>query len=268
MAERTLLWVDLTLRRIDDPTVSRFEEFFVIRRADGSHVDAANGRPDALCFDFDYPDRQGLKLLEETKRQHPSIPLLMLTLQHSEELAVWAFRARVWDYFSKPVSRQDIRRCHDSLCRMDRDSTPRQSVRQIPPIPTGTRSRQDASNHANLQVAVAYVRSNYADKISQAQVAKLCGMSTFRFSRHFHAEFGLTFQDYLSKFRIARAEELLKNPEIGVSDVAYAVGYRDVSYFGRVFRKQKQMSPTQWRQQQFATTDTGVYLQPPSPILD
>jgi DNA-binding NarL/FixJ family response regulator len=55
-------------------------------------------KPAALCFEFDYPDRERLLAMQSVKRSHPRLPILMLTLGHSESLAVWAFRARVWNY--------------------------------------------------------------------------------------------------------------------------------------------------------------------------
>ena len=253
MTERTSLWIDLALRKTATPSTRYFEEFFSIRSNGPNSLTEADGAdsPDVLCFDFDFPDKQGLKFLEETKRRHPSIPCLMLTVQHSEELAVWAFRAGVWDYFAKPVSRHDVERCYKSLCKIKLAGTARRSVRTNPPVPAGNRLRQFGSSvQRELAPAIAYIQSHFAEKILQTEVAKLCEMSTFKFSRVFHAAFDQTFQDYLLNLRIEHAAELLLNPTACVSDVAYAVGFRDASYFGRAFRKAHGMSPTQWRHHQ------------------
>ena len=51
-----------------------------------------------LCFEYDYPDAAGLRKLQEVKRYFPHLPVIMLTLQHSEALAIWAFRTQVRDY--------------------------------------------------------------------------------------------------------------------------------------------------------------------------
>ena len=69
--------------------------------------------PQILCFEYDYPDLKGLRTLQKTKHQFPSLPVLMVTEYHSESLAVWAFRAGIWDYLVKPVAVEDI------LCRLD-----------------------------------------------------------------------------------------------------------------------------------------------------
>ena len=54
--------------------------------------------PQAICFEYDYPDIPRLASLQETKLSYPSLPIVMVTKQHSEDLAVWAFRSRVpWE---------------------------------------------------------------------------------------------------------------------------------------------------------------------------
>src|SRR6185437_10236015 len=65
---------------------------------------------DVLCFDFDYPDMSGLKLIPQAKRRWPSAPILMLTLQNSADLAVWALRSRVFDLLTKPINSREIER--------------------------------------------------------------------------------------------------------------------------------------------------------------
>ncbi|MDE2296120.1 MAG: response regulator, partial [Gammaproteobacteria bacterium] len=63
----------------------------------------------AAVFDFDDPSPACLQLMQSIKRQCPSVPIVMLTETHSEELAVWAFRARVWNYLVKPVPLRELR---------------------------------------------------------------------------------------------------------------------------------------------------------------
>ena len=59
--------------------------------------------PQFLCFEFDEPDAPGIAALAHTRRAHPSLPVLMITGGHSEAVATWALRIRVWDLLVKPV---------------------------------------------------------------------------------------------------------------------------------------------------------------------
>ena len=67
-----------------------------------------NLSPSIFCFECDYPEPGWLTLVQETKKNYPTIPILMVTDHSSEALAVWAFRSHVWDYFAKPVEEKEF----------------------------------------------------------------------------------------------------------------------------------------------------------------
>ncbi len=77
--------------------MERFEVACSARGGSG-RSEIARVRPRVLCFDFDYPDRERLRVMQAVKQTHPGLPLIMLTIEHSEALAVWAFRVPVWNY--------------------------------------------------------------------------------------------------------------------------------------------------------------------------
>ena len=92
-----------------------------------------------------------------------------------------------------------------------------------------------------------FIAKHYAEAIGETAMAKMCGMSPFRFSRAFHVAYGMTFRDYLSEHRLSHAKRLLGNPQISVTDVAAMTGFDDPSYFARLFRKRTGSSPTGFR---------------------
>ncbi|MDH3646785.1 MAG: response regulator transcription factor [Gammaproteobacteria bacterium] len=249
-----LLWIDATLAGNTANAELEFGSHFEIRLATESAAelnDPDRAPPHILCFDFDFPDRAGLNLLKQTKAAHPSIPIIMLTVQHSEKLAVWAFRAGVWDYFVKPVSALDIERCCKSLRHVIEavsNRFTRESVRSTPPIPLETRFPVTNTGEKLLAPAIAYVGMHFGEKISQTEVAQTCGMGQFRFSRVFSQVMGMTFQEYLIRYRIREARRLLATPHAAVGDVAAVVGFNDTSYFSRVFKKYCGCSPSQYRE--------------------
>lgn len=269
MNKRVLLWVDLTLRSENRSAYNQLQRYFDVRNSlSRTRLDTGNETPDIVCFNFDYPDKAGLELLQRTKEQHPSIPVIMLTVQHSEELAVWAFRARVWDYFVKPLDEQELAACARSLERIGQQSE-RTSLRATPDLPAENSILRDCNPVAALMPATEYVASHLGEKISEARVAGLCNMSVYQFSRQFHAAHKQTFQSYLLECRIRKACELLKAPGVRISDVAMLVGFNDPSYFSRVFRRVHGTTPKQWqaRQQErsvAAPAETELRLHPPA----
>ena len=63
---------------------------------------------------------------------------------------------------------------------------------------------------------------------------------------------GLNFTDYLSRVRIEKAKNLLLNPNLRVSEIAFEVGFQSLTHFNRVFKKILGQSPTDYRSQLLA----------------
>jgi AraC-like DNA-binding protein len=202
----------------------------------------------AICFEFDYPDRPGLELLRSTKARFPHVPILMLTTQHSERLAVWAYRNRVMDYLVKPVSADDVARCQQLLATIQKTDR-RQNKRvivdfrsRIPAeIPVGQRG-----GGVRLAPAVHFVEKNFREKIRNDDVAGLCDMSSSHFSHAFKESFTLTFQEFVLRYRIFEACKELRHPNVPIANVAFSVGFNDPSYFARVFRRYVGWSPSEF----------------------
>ncbi|MGD8615412.1 MAG: AraC family transcriptional regulator [Gammaproteobacteria bacterium] len=259
MQRPLLLRIDFTrnARPLGLPPAARgVVELRSLRVSESLFGEIAAIRPDVLCFDYDCPDVGGLKKLREVKKEFPSLPILMLTEHNSEDLAVWALRSRVWDYFVKPLDveafLQAVQQLHELRSRGKRGAgreiiIPASSAR-------GDREGRNASgaaaNAAERAVAKAkvYVAQNYAEKISAREVADICNMSPFHFSRSFKRICGITFSEYLLEVRIRNAIGLLSRAKASVTGTCYEVGFRDPSYFSRIFKRYAGISPSEYRE--------------------
>ncbi len=244
-----LLWIDFTvgMRHAELPEgFARHGNVTYLRpNADDAFPDPS--KFDCVIVDFDYPDSRGLNLAQELKQQMPSKPFLMLTLQHSEALAVWSFRAKFWNYLVKPSSHEEIAHCFADLRRilqLSKSQSQRRirSPRQV--VPADANSPAPRGDKAALRPAINYIEQNFRAKVLVADVAKSCGMSPFRFSRQFKQQYGQTFSNYLADFRLDEACRLLRSPNAVVTDVGYAVGFNDASYFTKVFRSRFGVVPS------------------------
>jgi len=208
--------------------------------------------PQVVCFEYDYPDIPRLAALQETKLAYPAFPIVMVTRQHSEDLAVWAFRSRVWDYFIKPLPVAEVLECFrtiQALPRKQQEYMPREfAIRQCT-LPTDTRFQEHSSSRDARIVggAVSYVERNLHNKICQSEVAANCGLSSSQFSRVFKQVHGTTFQEYVLRRRMGQAVRLLQNPSASVTDICYTVGFNDQSHFTRIFRRYVGVSPSTYR---------------------
>lgn len=105
--------------------------------------------------------------------------------------------------------------------------------------------------------AIRFVADHYHEKFPASAVANHCGLSRFQFSRAFHSTFGITFREYLLRYRVRAACQRLRGRPESVTAVAYAVGFHDGSYFARMFRRYVGMLPSQyarWHEGQDAPT--------------
>jgi AraC-like DNA-binding protein/ligand-binding sensor protein len=100
--------------------------------------------------------------------------------------------------------------------------------------PTITRARQ-------------FIQEHQTDDLSLSDVAKAVNTSTFYFCKLFKKETGLNFTAYLSRIRIEKAKNLLLNPNLRISEVAFDVGFQSLTHFNRIFRNITGESPTQYR---------------------
>ncbi|MDU2065730.1 MAG: response regulator [Sporomusaceae bacterium] len=107
-------------------------------------------------------------------------------------------------------------------------------------------------NRASMNVRVIhkaceYIVRNYHKNISLEEVAQTVHLSPFYFSRLFKQERGYNFVDFLTKVRIDKAKKMLQNSDYTAVRIATEVGYKDASYFSRVFRQAVEMTPNQYR---------------------
>lgn len=255
----TLLWINLSLQLESPSTLTeQLQRFCEIRQLQQRTTGAIDPRdtthataPDVLVFEYDYPDFDSLNILRKTRQLHPTIPIIMFTLHHSEDLAIWALRNGVSDYYYKPLNPRQINDIGLSLQQWFR-----RSGKPAEPgncflsngYPDEVRFKQNVEQVFSTQLAFNYVEQHLAEKISEDSVAKLYGLSRFQFSRHFKKSTGVTFQHYLLSWRMEKAKMLLRNPNAPVADVAFAVGFTDPAYFARMFKRQAGLMPSQWKE--------------------
>lgn len=256
-----ILWVDLSagssLSSVND-LCSRFRVRVVHHLRDMA-VDIQRHHPKIICFDFQAPNSTELFALRECKRLFPSIPIVMITEAHSEMLAVWALRTRVWDYLVKPFSLHRLGTVLDELTEMMSRAPEASDRRPRFPHEKDDSSRlRPALGGAQLAVAEAklYVQAHLADKIVASAVAEHCGLSQFHFSRLFKRETGITFNEYIAKARVSKAMDALQLSGATISHVAALVGFMDLSYFAKVFRRYVNMSPKEYLEMHRAHTIT------------
>jgi AraC-like DNA-binding protein/ligand-binding sensor protein len=95
--------------------------------------------------------------------------------------------------------------------------------------------------------AKEFVRAHSTERVTMRQAAQHVHLSAFYFCKLFKKATGLTFTEYVARVRVEKAKNLLLNPALRVSEVAYAAGFQSIPHFNRVFRNYAGQSPTAYR---------------------
>jgi AraC-like DNA-binding protein/CheY-like chemotaxis protein len=261
MSKPTLLWVDCTSGMPDAEPRVWAASVFEVTQVQGTVAatrELSRGRFQAVCFDCDYPDQSCLQAMKAIKQAHARLPMLMLTVDHSEALAVWAFRSRLWNYFAKPVPQAELLESLRSLANLGQRSSPARAAPTVhAPLPEDLPVKPVRPEVARLQPALRYVAAHYHQRVSADAVAKACGLTRFEFSRRFRETFKTTFRDYLMRIRIVEARRLLTEGRVSITGIAYSVGFNDGSHFARMFRRFTGMLPSDYASAQALSAVLG-----------
>ncbi len=101
--------------------------------------------------------------------------------------------------------------------------------------------------NVRFRQVVEYIDKHYTEPISARSISKLFNYSEGYFCRQFKKELGLPLSSYLRLLRIEKAQQLLKQPEFSIAQVAQQSGFSDCSYFCKCFQKHFLRTPTEMR---------------------
>ena len=99
-----------------------------------------------------------------------------------------------------------------------------------------------------VQQVLLYVNNHWREKITLKDIADTLSINKCYLSSLFNESVGMKITDYIHKTKIDWAEIFLKSTNIKIADIAYLCGYDDISYFGKIYKKQRGKTPTQTRE--------------------
>jgi AraC-like DNA-binding protein len=199
----------------------------------------ASSHFDWVILDFDFPNSALLREAKAFKSKNMSTPMVVSTVQHSEAMAVWAFRSKFFDFLVKPIPAHEIRRCIRQIqdVRAAKSNHARKPIQHIDQLVPEEAAPSEPYGESILRRAITYVEKNFHTHVRNEEIAELCHMNAFAFSRQFKKVFGIGFHEFLTRYRLREARRLLENPAANVTHIALTVGFNDPSYFSRVFKK-------------------------------
>ncbi|MCI6243307.1 MAG: AraC family transcriptional regulator [Agathobacter sp.] len=108
---------------------------------------------------------------------------------------------------------------------------------------TRTTSGDTGTLSDKLKNVLDYIELHYAENISVSDLAKLCYFSDYHFMRFFKKHMNMTCVEYINNLRLEKAVELFEQGNTEILNVSLSVGFHNLSYFYRAFKKKYRMTP-------------------------
>lgn len=214
-------------------------------------ADVANGvsgvelikkyKPDIVLADINMPEKDGLDMIKETL-DYDYIAIIISGYDYFS-YAQRALKYGVTDYLLKPISLDDLK---EALVNAREIIYKKRSVisRNSDIENAIDISTDEAIKDSTVVEMIRFVKDNYQDKISISDLSKKLAYSESMLNRKFKKEVHITFNEYLNRYRINKAIELLKNSDYNITEISYMCGYSSAKYFSRVFKKYLGISPS------------------------
>ena len=225
------------------------EEFHFLEAENGRQgFEAATTEiPDMIISDVMMPEMDGITMAGKVKSDHRSshIPLILLTAKSTEDSKLQGLQSGADDYLTKPFNKNEL------LLKV-RNSISRQ-------IKLREKLRADLMGSApKVEVLsederfLVSVKEKVLERLSDEQLsveslAEDIGISRVHLYRKVSGLTGLSVNELIRKLRLQRAAQLLSQNWGPVSQVAYEVGYSNLSYFSRPFKDQYGTLPSEYQ---------------------
>jgi AraC-like DNA-binding protein len=106
-----------------------------------------------------------------------------------------------------------------------------------------------------------FIHEHADEELSLTEVGKAVNISANHLSEKFKKVAGINFVDYVARIRVGKACDLLRNSNLRISEIAFAVGFQSLSQFNRVFKKLTRKSPTQFRTAQSKAREESLSIE-------
>jgi len=199
-------------------------------------------KPQVIISDIKMPIMDGIELTKKIKKIMPNVLVILLTNYAEFSYAKQAISCGVYEYLVKSDIRQ--KELNELLSNIYQNIQNNNNV-----ISENQKHIEDKENKysKSIEKAMEYIELNYKEPISLSNISKYVYLSPEYFSRLFKEEVGENFSTYLTIYRMKKAEYLIKNTDMKISQISNEVGYTNSGYFSKTYKKYKGISPDEDR---------------------
>ncbi len=205
--------------------------------------------PDVIISDIMMPDMDGYEFCSKIKNDERTshIPVILLTALHSKKHEYKGLNVGADDYITKPFDLAILQTKVENLLNL-RKSLKKKFSDEITLQPKNV--SVSSPDEKFLQRAVKSVEKNIANpELDIETFAKEVGVSRMQLYRKLDALTNMTVKEFIRNIRLKRAAQLLQQDKMTVNEIAYSVGFKDISHFRKCFRQLYGMNATEYKQE-------------------
>lgn len=205
-------------------------------------------RPDIVITDVKMPFMDGLQMLEESIEQY-GYEAIIISGYSEFEYAKKAITLNVTDYLLKPIDFSHLYQTIEKLAgKIEAKKKVQDYLKSLDYIPAALPLLSDVrllkgTKNKYVSQMLEYIQKQYPQKLSINDFSKKFALSSTYLNAKFKQETNYTFNDFLNRYRVLQAVELLNQDKMKVYEIAEAVGFQDYKYFIQVFKKYIGCSP-------------------------
>jgi signal transduction histidine kinase/AraC-like DNA-binding protein len=231
---------------------SHFKQEFIVLDAingkDGLNI-AVSTIPDIIISDVMMPGMDGKELCAKIKKDERTshIPVILLTALSSKDDVKEGLLKGADDYITKPFDIDILQTKIDNLLVMRKSLKEKYSKMMLQPSQVSFKTPDEKFLEKAIKIIEKYIDD---PELNIDKFVSEMGVSRMQLYRKIDALTNMTVKEFVNDIRLKRAEQILSEKKTNISEVAYSVGFNDLSYFGKCFKRKYGMSPSQYYQQQ------------------
>jgi len=202
--------------------------------------------PDVIISDILMPDVDGFEFCKRVKKDERTshIPLLLLTALHSREHEINGLSCGADDYVTKPFDISVLQTKIENMLSV-RQALKEKYTRELILKPSDV--TVSSPDDRFLQKAMAVVEKNISNPDFDIEhFAAEAGVSRMQLYRKFNALTNMTVKEFVRSIRLKRSAQLLLEKKMTITEIAFSVGFKDLSHFRKCFHREFGMSASEY----------------------
>jgi two-component system response regulator YesN len=214
-------------------------------------------KPDIIITDIRMPGIDGLDMIKKIKDLKDDCRIIIITGFRDFAYAQEAVHLGAFRFLLKPTKNSELMEAvNEAKYEIQKDREEKEyyghlekQIKQYYGISDNSNYEGQENEYQSLYIskAIEYMQENYHKNLTLQEVADHLYVSTWHLSKLFKKYTGSNFVDVLNSIRLGEAKKLLKDPRYRVYEVANAVGFTDVAYFSRLFKKNIGLTPGEYK---------------------